>query len=135
VVGAGHSQNQPAGSVENVSVDLHMSHSVASGDPGLSPPRITIYFSDFCPYCHFAKRLLKQEGLAFEGISVDFSRDRRAEMEARSGRETVPQIFIGATHVGGYDDLAEMKANGQLVVILAKERGDRSSPPEKGVEP
>lgn len=112
-----------------------MSHSVASGDPGLSPPRITIYFSDFCPYCHFAKRLLKQEGLAFEGISVDFSRDRRAEMEARSGRETVPQIFIGATHVGGYDDLAEMKANGQLVVILAKERGDRSSPPEKGVEP
>ncbi|MDA3878685.1 MAG: glutaredoxin 3 [Halothiobacillus sp.] len=111
-----------------------MSHSVASRGPVLSSPLITLYFSNFCPYCHFAKRLLKQDGLAFEAVSVDFSRDRRAEMEARSGRESVPQIFIGATHVGGYDDLAAMKANGQLAVILAKERGEVSAAPEEGVD-
>lgn len=107
-----------------------MSQPIAPSDSSSSSPLIAVYYSDFCPYCHFAKRLLKQEGLAFEGISVDFSRERRAEMEARSGRFTVPQVFIGSTHVGGYDDLAALKARGQLADLLAKERGH--VPPSTG---
>lgn len=85
-------------------------------------PGVEIYLSAFCPYCHFAKRLLKQQGLAFSTILVDFHADRRAEMEQRSGRETVPQIFIGQTHVGGYDDLAALVAAGKLNALLENER-------------
>lgn len=106
-----------------------MNAPVVPNDP--PAPLITIYYSDFCPYCHFAKRLLKQEGLAFEGISVDLSRARRTEMEERSGRSSVPQIFIGATHVGGYDDLAALRASGRLADVLARERGSSPAPTEQ----
>lgn len=109
-----------------------MSESDAVRESSAAAPQIVVYYSDLCPYCHFAKRLLKQEGLAFEGISVDFSRERRAEMETRSGRFTVPQIFIGATHVGGYDDLAALKASGDLYALLDKERGADTSSSEQG---
>lgn len=87
-----------------------------------APPIVEVYLSAFCPYCHFAKRLLKEQGLAFSQISVDFHSDRRTEMEQRSGRETVPQIFIGQTHVGGYDDLAALVSSGKLPALLEKER-------------
>lgn len=95
-------------------------------------PLVEIYLSAFCPYCHFAKRLLKEQGIDFSKISVDFNADRRAEMEQRSGRETVPQIFIGQTHVGGYDDLAALVSAGKLPALLEKERSrphlDRGRP-------
>jgi glutaredoxin 3 len=85
-------------------------------------PIVEVYLSAFCPYCHFAKRLLKEQGLEFTTVSVDFHSDRRAEMEERSGRETVPQIFIGQSHVGGYDDLSALVSAGKLPALLEKER-------------
>lgn len=85
-------------------------------------PIVEVYLSAFCPYCHFAKRMLKSQDIDFKGISVDFHSDRWAEMEQRSGRETVPQIFIGQTHVGGYDDLSALVSAGNLPALLEKER-------------
>ncbi len=87
-------------------------------------PEIVVYSSAFCPYCHLAKRLLAKHGLVFTEISVDFHPARRDEMEARSGRETVPQIFIGSTHVGGFDDLSALVARGELPALLARESTD-----------
>jgi glutaredoxin 3 len=87
-----------------------------------APLHAVVYLSAFCPYCHFAKRLLKQQGVQFIELSVDFNAAARDEMELRSGRETVPQIFIGQTHVGGYDDLAALVAAGGLPGLLEKER-------------
>lgn len=77
-------------------------------------PRITIYTTPICPYCSRAKRLLRQKGAEFDEIDVMMDLDQRREMEARSGRETVPQIFIGAEHVGGCDDLYALDQAGQL---------------------
>jgi glutaredoxin 3 len=94
----------------------------SSPDTSSGVPIVEVYLSAFCPYCHFAKRLLKEQGLDFSTISVDFHSDRRAEMEQRSGRETVPQIFIGQTHVGGYDDLSALVSSGKLPALLENER-------------
>ncbi|MDE3117267.1 MAG: glutaredoxin 3, partial [Pseudomonadota bacterium] len=68
-------------------------------------PRITIYTTPICPYCARAKALLKNKGAAFEEVDVFMDSDLRTEMEEKSGRRTVPQIFIGDIHVGGCDDL------------------------------
>jgi len=79
-----------------------------------------MYLTAQCPYCHRAEALLKKRGAtAIETIRVDLEPERRAEMTERSGRRTVPQIFIGATHVGGYDDLAQLDSEGGLVPLLA----------------
>ena len=77
---------------------------------------ITVYTSPSCPYCVMAKRLLANRSRTYE--EVDISRDpaRLQEMLTRSGRRTVPQIFIGDRHVGGYDDLARFDQQGQLEV-------------------
>lgn len=91
------------------------------GEP-LATLHAVVYLSAFCPYCHFAKRLLKQQGVQFIELSVDFNAAARDEMELRSGRETVPQIFIGQTHVGGYDDLSALVNAGGLPSLLEKER-------------
>lgn len=80
---------------------------------------VEIYTSPFCGYCHAAKRLLKQKGAAFHEIDVSADPARRQEMMARSGRHTVPQIFIGATHVGGSDDLHALDRAGKLDALLA----------------
>jgi glutaredoxin 3 len=81
---------------------------------------IVIYTKASCPFCHMAKDLLRKKGLAFEEIDVT---GRPAEQQAMSvkanGRRTVPQIFIGATHVGGCDDLYELEAQGKLTNFLA----------------
>ncbi|MDD3518043.1 MAG: glutaredoxin 3, partial [Chromatiales bacterium] len=69
-------------------------------------PEIIVYSSGFCPYCVRAKQLLERKGAAFNEIRVDHEPQEREIMETRSGRRTVPQIFIGEHHVGGYDDLA-----------------------------
>jgi glutaredoxin 3 len=66
-----------------------------------------------------AKRLLDDKGVRYEEIPVDMDVKRRAEMEQRSGRRTVPQIWIGERHVGGYDDLAALERAGQLDALLA----------------
>ena len=77
-------------------------------------PKVVIYSTGWCPYCSRAKELLESKGVAFEEIDVDARPEARAEMMTRSGRRSVPQIFIGATHVGGCDDLHELEASGRL---------------------
>ncbi len=79
---------------------------------------IVVYSSSFCPYCSWAKRLLKNKKVKYEERSVDGDRNLRSEMEKRSGRSTVPQIFIGSTHVGGYDDMAALDRKGELDKLL-----------------
>lgn len=88
--------------------------------PYVSMPQVIIYSSLFCPYCHRAKALLKHKGVNFEEIDVDTQPGKRAEMTARAnGGYTVPQIFIGNTHVGGCDELYAMEAGGKLDALLA----------------
>jgi glutaredoxin 3 len=82
-------------------------------------PRITIYTTPICPYCVRAKSLLKKKGAEFEEIDVFMDMDARLEMESKSGRQTVPQIFIGDTHVGGCDDLCALDSAGKLDPLLA----------------
>ncbi|MBI1239997.1 MAG: glutaredoxin 3 [Alphaproteobacteria bacterium] len=81
--------------------------------------RVVVYSSDFCPFCSRAKALLARKGVAFEEVDVTMDRAKRAEMEARSGRHTVPQIFIGETHVGGCDDLFALESGGKLDPLLS----------------
>lgn len=82
-------------------------------------PAITIYTKDYCPYCHKAKALLTAKGAAFEEVDIGKVPERRAEMiERAGGRTTVPQIFIGATHVGGCDDIHALDAKGALDPLL-----------------
>ena len=75
---------------------------------------MTVYTSDWCPYCQRAKALLTQKNVAFSEINVDEDAKFRQEMLARSNRRTVPQIFIGDRHVGGCDDLFELDRSGEL---------------------
>ena len=81
---------------------------------------IVMYCTGTCPYCHRAERLLARKGVSFDKIRVDQQPERWEEMVQRTGRNTVPQIFIGDRHVGGYDDLAELDALGDLDPLLAK---------------
>ncbi len=83
-------------------------------------PKVTIYTTMFCPYCLMAKRLLNQKGVAFEEIAVDGNPELRREMTAKAGgRTTVPQIWIGDTHVGGSDELHALEHDGKLDQLLA----------------
>ncbi|PHQ98504.1 MAG: glutaredoxin 3 [Marinosulfonomonas sp.] len=81
---------------------------------------VEIYTSPLCGFCHAAKRLLKQKNVQFTEINVAINPGKRQEMLSRAnGRHTVPQIFVGETHVGGYDDLAAMEHTGKLDALLA----------------
>jgi glutaredoxin 3 len=81
---------------------------------------VTLYTTPLCGYCHAAKRLLSAKGAAFTEIDVSADRDRRAEMVQRAkGGRTVPQIFIGEIHVGGFDDMNALERAGKLDAILA----------------
>jgi len=81
---------------------------------------VVIYTKMLCPYCHQAKALLTSKGAAFEEIDITMRPQMREEMLAKSGGAyTVPQIFIGETHVGGSDDLAALDARGGLDPLLA----------------
>jgi len=83
-------------------------------------PKVTIYTSSYCPYCISAKRLLDSKGATYEEISVDGRSAVRAEMTAKAaGSYTVPQIWIGDTHVGGCDDLYALEDAGRLDPLLA----------------
>lgn len=81
--------------------------------------KITIYTTPICPYCARAKALLKKKGAAFDEIDVFMDADARQEMEDKSRRRTVPQIFVGDTHVGGCDDLYALESEGKLDPLLA----------------
>jgi len=78
-----------------------------------------MYSTGWCPYCMRAESLLRGKGVDIEMIRIDLEPSRRDEMIERSGRRTVPQIFIGATHVGGYDDLAALDRAGGLDPLLS----------------
>jgi glutaredoxin 3 len=84
----------------------------------MSEPKVVIYSTGWCPYCTRARQLLKKKGVEFEEIDVDARPEARTEMTARSGRTSVPQIFIGAAHVGGCDDLHALEASGRLDTLL-----------------
>lgn len=79
---------------------------------------VVIYSSDWCPYCTRAKQLLAKKGVAFEEIKVDGKPDVRAEMTRKARQTSVPQIWIGDTHVGGCDDLHALERAGKLDALL-----------------
>lgn len=80
---------------------------------------VEIYTTPICPYCFRAKRLLEAKGVSYEEIDVMTDPEKRGEMIHRSGRRTVPQIFIGDVHVGGSDDLYALEQAGKLDALLA----------------
>ncbi|MCK8484396.1 glutaredoxin 3 [Aliiroseovarius sp. S2029] len=81
---------------------------------------VTIYTSPLCGYCHAAKRLLNSKDVVIDEIDVMMNPEMRQEMMRRAnGRHTVPQIFIGDVHVGGFDDIAALERNGKLDPLLA----------------
>ena len=85
----------------------------------MAAANVLMYTTRFCPFCIRARQLLHAKGVEFEEIAVDGDPQRRAEMRTRSGRHTVPQIWIGERHVGGFDDLWMLEQKGQLDPLLA----------------
>ncbi|MFA7281841.1 MAG: glutaredoxin 3 [Sterolibacterium sp.] len=84
------------------------------------PAPVLMYCTAVCPYCVRAEQLLQRKGVSnIQKIRVDLEPERRQEMMERTGRRTVPQIFIGETHVGGFDDLAALDHAGGLDPLLA----------------
>lgn len=82
---------------------------------------VTMYCTAVCPYCTMAEKLLMAKGVKeINKIRVDLDSAQMGEMIAKTGRRTVPQIYIGSTHVGGFDDLSELDQNGGLVPLLAE---------------
>jgi glutaredoxin 3 len=83
--------------------------------------KVTMYSTAFCPYCTMAERLLSKKGVQeIEKIRVDLEPDRREEMMEKTKRRTVPQIYIGETHIGGFDDLAALERAGDLDRLLGR---------------
>ncbi len=88
--------------------------------------KVTIYGTQGCPFCLQAERLLQSKGVSdLIRIAVDANPDERQVMIARSGRSSVPQIFVGDTHVGGFDDLTALERAGRLGELLGKQPGAR----------
>jgi glutaredoxin 3 len=82
--------------------------------------KVLMYATGVCPFCIMAERLLRSKGVAdIEKVRVDLDPTRRAEMMQRTGRRTVPQIYVGERHVGGYDELAALDRAGGLDPLLA----------------
>ena len=81
--------------------------------------RVLMYSTGVCPYCNMAERLLKAKGIdEIEKIRIDLDPVQRAEMMEKTGRRTVPQIYIGEIHVGGFDDLSALDREGKLDPLL-----------------
>lgn len=81
--------------------------------------RVLMYSTGICPYCTMAERLLKSKGVdEIDKVRIDLDPERRAEMMEKTGRRTVPQIYIGDTHVGGFDDLSTLDRLGKLDPLL-----------------
>ncbi|HQU99389.1 MAG TPA: glutaredoxin 3 [Nitrosomonas sp.] len=82
-------------------------------------PKIIMYATGSCPYCRMAENLLRSKGVeTIEKIRIDLNPELRAEMMTKTGRRTVPQIYIGEKHVGGYDDLSLLDRSGELSTLL-----------------
>ncbi len=81
---------------------------------------VVMYSTGLCGFCRAAKRLLDNKGVEYQSIAVDRDAEKRQEMMDRSGRRTVPQIFIGDHHVGGFDDLQALESAGELDALLNK---------------
>ncbi len=79
---------------------------------------VRMYSTGMCPFCVMAERLLVSKGVAIEKIRIDLDPEKRGEMMQLTGRRTVPQIYIGDTYVGGYDDLAALDQAGKLDELL-----------------
>jgi len=82
--------------------------------------KVTMYSTAVCPYCQMAERLLTAKGVQIEKVRVDLEPQRRVEMMEKTGRRTVPQIYVGDTHVGGYDDLSALDRAGRLDDLLRR---------------
>ena len=80
--------------------------------------RVLMYATAACPFCQSAERLLVAKGVQIDKVRVDLEPERRAEMQKKSGRRTVPQIWIGERHVGGCDDLYALEREGRLDPLL-----------------
>jgi len=87
--------------------------------PASPSPGITIYSSAICPYCVMAKNFLKSRGLGWTEVRIDLDAGARQKMVALARRTSVPQIFIGETHVGGYDDMMALHRAGKFESLLA----------------
>lgn len=83
---------------------------------------VLVYASHYCGWCTRTLALLEAKGVEPEVVFVDIDRERRGEMEQRSGRRTVPQVFIGDRHIGGFDDLRALDTAGQLDALLRDEQ-------------
>lgn len=82
--------------------------------------KVMMYSTGVCPYCTMAEKLLRSKGVAeIEKVRVDLDPARRDEMMQKTGRRTVPQIYIGETHIGGFDDLSALEKAGGLDAMLA----------------
>ena len=86
----------------------------------MGSPAVVMYTTSWCPYCERARQLLARKNVAFSEIDVESAPEKRAEMQQKSGRRTVPQIFIGDTHVGGSDDLRALEDAGKLDALLGR---------------
>lgn len=84
---------------------------------------ITLYTTQWCPYCVRARALLDDKGVTYREIAVDGSPELRREMTQRSGRRTVPQIWIGEQHIGGFDDMYRLEIAGELDRLLEPDGG------------
>jgi len=87
----------------------------------MSGKEVTIYTSAVCPFCHWAKDLLHKKSVSYQEIRIDLEQGQAEVMVQRSGRMSVPQIFIGEIHVGGYDDMAALDRKGELDGLLGLE--------------
>ena len=92
-------------------------------------PPVDIYTTRWCPYCHAAKALLTRKGVAFNEIDASSSSVRQAMIQRANGRSTVPQIFVGAVHVGGCDDLHDLDHDGRLDPLLAGDGNNAGTSP------
>ena len=86
----------------------------------MSTPAVVMYTTSWCPYCERARKLLNAKKVGFSEIDIESSPEKRAEMRNRSGRTSVPQIFIGDHHVGGSDDLHALEDDGKLDSLLGR---------------
>ena len=84
----------------------------------MSSSEVVVYYAPFCPYCAWAQQLLDDKGVEYKLINVNEDDALRSQMEDRSNRNTVPQIFIGDHHIGGYDDLSALDRQGGLDPLL-----------------
>ena len=86
----------------------------------MTQPAVVMYTTNWCPYCERARRVLAAKNVSIEEIDIESAPEKRAEMQNRSGRRSVPQIFIGDHHVGGSDDLLALEAAGKLDGLLGR---------------